>query len=287
MNSEQPKVSVLLPIYNTKEQYLRECIESILNQTFKDFELIILNDASTADLDYIVNSYNDKRIRYYKNETNLGITKSRNKLLELAQGKYVAVADHDDISVLKRFEKEYNYLENHPEISLVSGWIEAFNINSGKKKIWRAKSNPKYLDILKGCGLIHPACMWRRKDFEKYNLKYEEGYYGAQDYALFAKAIRYVRFANIQEILLKYRQHGMNASNQRYKMSVDINNIKEEMLDFLTSDENLKKLLCRKLLIPKVSFVKNIFSAENTHNLKIIRILGFKILIKRFKTCKT
>ena len=284
MNNDLPKISVLLPVYNTNEKHLRECIESILNQTFKDFELVILNDASTVDLDKIINSYSDSRIRYYKNETNLGITKSRNKLLELAQGKYVAVADHDDISLPKRLEKEYYFLENNPDISLVCGWIECFNEKNGKKKICKFKVRPKYMDIFRGCGLMHPACMWRRSDFEKYNLKYEEGYFGAQDYALFAKAIRYLNFAGLKEIILKYRQHSANASKQKREMALEIDKVKEEMLDFLCSNQKDKELLWNKFFLPETGFIKNIFSVENFQIYKVVRIFGFIFKIKRFVT---
>ena len=115
-----PKISALLPIYNTQEEHLKECINSILNQTFKDFELIILNDGSTNNVEEIIKQYNDSRIRYYKNEINEGITKVRNKLLNFASGEYIAIVDHDDISLPKRFEKEYNFLQKHPKISIMA-----------------------------------------------------------------------------------------------------------------------------------------------------------------------
>lgn len=284
MENKLPEISVLLPVYNTNPRHLRECIESILNQTFQDFELIILNDASTENLDDIINSYTDERIRYYKNEINSGITKTRNRLLELAVGKYIAICDHDDISVPERFEKEYKFLEQNPEFSIVSGWIETFNEKTGRKKLWKKKQYPQFFDFLKNCELLHPACMWRKADFEKYSLKYEEGYFGAQDYAMFSKAIRYMKFANIQEVILKYRQHENNASRQRQKMCLEAYKVQMEMIDFLTSDEKEKKLLYDKFVLPKVTFIENIFSMKNIQNYKIIRILGFVIKIKRFKT---
>ena len=102
-----PRVSVLTPIYNTNPAHLREMIESILNQTFTDFEFLILNDSpDNAKIEKIVKSYKDKRIKYFKNETNMGITPSRNKLLKMARGEYIAVFDHDDISVPTRLERE-------------------------------------------------------------------------------------------------------------------------------------------------------------------------------------
>ncbi len=104
-----PKVSVLTPIYNTDPEYLRERIESILNQTFSDFEFLILNDSpDNNEIEKIVLecAKKDKRIKYSKNDYNMGITPSRNKLLEMANGEYLAIFDHDDISLPKRLEKE-------------------------------------------------------------------------------------------------------------------------------------------------------------------------------------
>lgn len=284
MENNLPEISVLLPIYNTNPVHLRECIESILNQTFQNFELIILNDASTENLDDVVNSFDDCRIKYYKNETNSGITKTRNKLLSLASGKYIAICDHDDISLPERFEKEYNFLEQNPEYSIVSSWVEAFYSEKNKIKIWKRKPFPKYFDFLKNCELLHQACMWRKKDFEKYNLKYEDGYLGAQDYAMFSKAIRYLKFANLQEPLLRYRKYENNTSNFRQKICVEADKIQNEMIDFLSSDEKEKILIYKKFTIQKASFIENIFSVKNVQNKKVIRIFGFVIIFKLFKT---
>ena len=125
-----PRVSVLTPIYNTKPQYLRECIESILNQTFKDFEFLILNDSpDNKEIEKIVKdyAYKDKRIKYYKNDKNIGIAKSRNKLLDLASGEYIAVFDHDDISLPTRLEQEVKILDENPKIGAVSGFLRLFD----------------------------------------------------------------------------------------------------------------------------------------------------------------
>ncbi|MBR4927772.1 MAG: glycosyltransferase, partial [Alphaproteobacteria bacterium] len=105
------KVSVLMPIYRTQESYLRTAIESILNQTYWDYEFLILDDCPEDDREDIVKSYNDPRIVYMRNDKNLGITRSRNKLIELAKGDYLATMDHDDISLPTRFEKQVVYLD--------------------------------------------------------------------------------------------------------------------------------------------------------------------------------
>lgn len=104
-----PEVSVLLPVYNTPEDFLRQAVESILNQTFQDFELLIVNDASTTDVEKVIRSYSDSRIKYFKNKTNLGISGTRNILLDKAQGKYLAVMDHDDISLPERLAREVGF----------------------------------------------------------------------------------------------------------------------------------------------------------------------------------
>ena len=127
MSTKTPRVSVLTPIYNTNPVHLRECIESILNQTFKDFEFLILNDSpDNKEIEKIVLEYakHDKRIKYSKNDKNMGITPSRNKLLKMARGEYLAIFDHDDISMPTRLEQEVNYLDEHPYIGAVSSWVQ-------------------------------------------------------------------------------------------------------------------------------------------------------------------
>lgn len=126
-----PKVSVLTPVYNTNLKYLKECINSILKQTFTDFEFIILNDSpDNKELEDFILSYSDKRIKYFKNEENIGISASRNKLISLASGEYLAIFDHDDISVLNRLELEVNYLDSHPYVGVVGGWHQGIGSKS-------------------------------------------------------------------------------------------------------------------------------------------------------------
>ena len=113
-----PEISVIMPVYNTEEKYLREAIESILNQTFKDFEFLILNDGSTNNVQEVLESYDDKRIKIIQGE-HKGIGYALNRLVQLAEGKYIARMDSDDISLPERFEKQYHYLETHPETKKV------------------------------------------------------------------------------------------------------------------------------------------------------------------------
>ncbi len=112
-----PKISVVMPVYNTKEEWLREAIESILNQSYKDFEFIIIDDGSDKSIEPIVNSYNDARIVLIRQE-NLGIAKSLNYGFKISKGEYIARMDSDDISLPERFEKQVNFLDKNPQISV-------------------------------------------------------------------------------------------------------------------------------------------------------------------------
>lgn len=113
---DEPVVSVLMSVYNARPDELRQSIESILNQTFKDFEFIIINDGSTNETKEVILSYEDERIRYVENETNLKIITSLNKGLKLCRGKYIARLDSDDYSAPTRLEKQVKYMEEHPNV---------------------------------------------------------------------------------------------------------------------------------------------------------------------------
>lgn len=210
-----PKVSVLMPIYNTEEEYLREAIESILKQSFRDFEFLILNDSPwKQELDKIVLSYKDDRIKYLKNEANLGITPSRNKLIDMAKGEYLAITDHDDISLPYRIEKEVNYLDTHPNVGVVSSYIEIFG-HEIRRKVLKVPENSNDIKCSASANdffLPHPASMIRKSVITANNIYYEQEFSPSEDYRLFARLIPYTDFYNIQEVLLYYRFHQNNCT---------------------------------------------------------------------------
>ncbi len=207
-----PKVTVLMPVYNTKEEYLRETIDSILTQTFTDFEFLIINDASTDKrVREVVLSYDDDRIVYVENEKNLGISESSNKGIALAKGEYVARQDHDDISLPKRLEKEVRYLDEHLDVGVCSCWFEMFP----KKKITKYpyKNNDiKEMLFLTGDPICHPASMIRKGVLVENSVLYKDEYRYAEDYALWVDLADKTNFYNLPEILFKYRWSGENAS---------------------------------------------------------------------------
>ena len=212
-----PKVSVLMPVYNTKEEYLREAIESILNQTFTDFEFLILDDCPKNNREKIVKSFNDCRIKYFKNDKNMGITPSRNKLLKMARGEYLAVMDHDDISLPKRFEKQVEFLDTHPRVGVVG--CQYMRIVSHKQNAYPIKHSGIVNGILQGsCFILHPASMIRKQVLLKNNVEYEEMYSPCEDFMLWARLIKYTKFYNLPEILFQYRDHSENTSSLQAKL---------------------------------------------------------------------
>jgi len=206
-----PKISVLIPLYHTPENYLREAIDAVLSQTFTDFELIILNDSpDDSHLDAVVASYRDKRIRYARNEKNYGISGSRNKLLEMAQGEYVAIQDHDDVSLPERLEKQAAYLETHPEVGVVGCCVR--ELPSGKLINYPQNDQDIRMGLMWGCVIPHTGAMLRRSVLQRTGIKYEAAFSPSEDYALWCRLIPHTSFHNLQEELVNYRKHAGNTS---------------------------------------------------------------------------
>ena len=203
------KVSVLTPLYKTDERFLREAIESVLGQTFGDFELLLLDDCPEDDREAVVRSYGDKRIVYLKNERNLGITASRNRLIDLAKGEYLAVFDHDDICRPERFAKEVAYLDAHPECGVVGGWTKP---TSGTPNIYPESDHAIRLAMMEGASVWHPAAMIRRSALDAAKVRYEADYSPVEDYMLWMRLLPHTAFHNLQEIVLDYRWHDGNTS---------------------------------------------------------------------------
>lgn len=211
-----PRVSVLMPVYNTRPEHLREAMDSILAQTFTDFEFLILNDASTdPQVEDVVRSYEDGRIVYAVNERNLGISGSRNRLLAMAQGEYLAVMDHDDISLPERFEKQVAFLDDHPEVGLLCSQAGAPDSDDVTSFPLDNLSIKKSLMIW--CRYCHPASMIRASVLKEHGLRYEPMFSPCEDHALFCRMIPYTDFAVLPEVLFLYRNWEGNTSHIRQK----------------------------------------------------------------------
>jgi len=215
-----PKVTALMSVYNG-EKYLREAVESILNQTFEDFEFIIINDGSSDSSRDKILSYKDSRIRFIENEKNLGLTKSLNRGLRIAKGKYIARIDVDDISMPGRFEKQVSFLDEHKEIALVGSWIQIINPQSGEVFVLKYDCDPviiKWTLLFKN-PIAHSSAFFRKEIIEEMGY-YKEKYKYAQDFDLWFRISRRYKIANIAEVLVKYRIHdeSVTKAQQTYNM---------------------------------------------------------------------
>ena len=204
-----PKVTVLMPVYNGAE-YLHQAIDSVLNQTFSDFEFLIINDGSTDTTEEIILSCDDPRIRYVKNEHNIGLTATLNKGLELASGEYVARVDSDDVMQPQRLELQYEFLKSNPDITVVGSWWGHID-ESGKDPgyITKVPLEPfscalmMYFDGENPVG--HPCVMYRKNAIRQIG-GYNEEYSHAEDLELwFRCSLNRLEFANIGEPLTLYR----------------------------------------------------------------------------------
>ncbi|MBR4475193.1 MAG: glycosyltransferase family 2 protein [Alphaproteobacteria bacterium] len=220
---KSPRVSVLTPIYNTNPSHLCEMVESILNQTFTDFEFLILNDSpDNKEIEKIVLGYakKDKRVKYFKNDKNMGITPSRNKLLKMARGEYIAIFDHDDISVPNRLKLEVDFLDKNPSIGVVSGFMQNF----GAKNTIR--TTPEYdvdikIALTDNCVFWHTAAMIRKSVLVDNDIEYEEYYSPCEDYRLFSRLMNVTLFHALQTVLVNYRM-SENQTSVRQKARMNI-----------------------------------------------------------------
>lgn len=247
MSVKTPKISVLMSAYNS-EKYVAEAIESILNQTFKDFEFIIVNDGSTDKTAEIIAQYakSDKRIKFIDNKNNAGIVAALNQGLDFCNGEYIARMDSDDISLPERFAKQVKYMDGHPECGACSTWAEKFGPNITKDRILTYMPTVKLLDfVLYGDRVLNPGSMVRRSVLVENNIKYKSEYKYAEDYAFWVEVCKHAEIHNLQEILLKYRWHNNNVSVTHRKTQLECaERIRRSILSNLLSyDTDVEKLL--------------------------------------------
>ena len=217
-----PLVTVLMPVYNGKK-YLEEVIKSILNQTFRDFEFLIIDDGSTDNSVEIMGLFNDARIRIERNKTNLGLIKTLNKGFGLSKGKYIARMDCDDISLPKRLSVQVNFMEKHPEIGVCGSWIKVIGLKKFINKYFQKHEELK-ANLLFSTSFAHPSVIIRKELIDKYNLEYDEQYKHAEDYELWSRMVGHTNMANINKVLFHYRMHPTSISKKNSSEQVENSN---------------------------------------------------------------
>lgn len=214
-----PKISVVMPVYNG-EKYIRESIDSILNQTFADFELIIINDCSTDSTEDIIKSYSDKRIRYIKNEKNLGVASSLNRGLDIAQGDYIARQDADDISFSDRFCKQLEFMENHSNVAVCGAETEVFGDVEPHVTYTVFGSRQVKVAMLFSASVAHPVVMMRNDILQRENYRYDKEFDKVEDYDLWLRIGEKYDIDNAHGVMLRYRLHN-NQVTRNYSDDYD------------------------------------------------------------------
>lgn len=226
-------ISVLMPAYNAAE-YIREAIDSILTQTFTDFEFVIINDGSTDATEEIILSYSDERIQYYTNKCNMGIVKTLNRGIDLCRGKYIARMDADDISMPNRLEKQVRCLETNPHI-VACGVLYAIYGDQQQTPVDVATDmlDVRY-DMAIYCQFAHSMVMMRKDVLKINQLQYREKYKYAEDYKLWTEMLQYGEMENIPEVLGCIRQceEGISISNAERQRNLS-NIVRKEYLNQL------------------------------------------------------
>ena len=295
-NLSAPSLSVIMPAYNCGF-YIRFAVESILNQTFPDFELLIVNDGSTDHTGEVLRSFTDKRIKLIEHSENKGILYTRNEMVGLASGKFIACMDGDDIADATRFEKQLKVFQQMPEISVVVTRIRQIDKYGNEAGVWRddveaiTSSQIKRGMPFANC-IAHPAAMFKGEVLQKY--KYESGVNSGEDWDLWLRLLAEGHHIfKINETLLFYRIHDSSTTILLAKRNLYLNTIRFKW-NFLKKSITAGKfgiihlmvitsLLSNLITYPFHSWIKPIYRTLR----KILKAnppkLLFMLIVLRFK----
>lgn len=223
-----PNISVVMTVFNA-EKYVRDAIDSVLNQTCRDYEFIIVDNKSSDASRDIIKKFSDSRITYIENEENLGQTKALNIGIRHSRGKYVARMDADDIAFPQRLQRQFDFLEKNSDIALVGSWCQDINQDGKPLRIYKVPTDTFWIqccfcgsgELTRWC-ITHPSVMMRRDVLEEVGLYDEQKSFDGypQDYDLWMRIIRKYHMSNIGEPLLKYRILGASESKSFIDKSV-------------------------------------------------------------------
>ena len=277
-----PEISVLMTVFNGRA-FIAEAIESILNQTFKDFEFIIVDNASSDGTKGIVRSFNDSRIIFIENKTNLGQTKALNLGIKQAYGQFIARMDVDDVSLSERLELQYNYLMQDPSLAVLGSWHEEVDSKGRHIKYFKMPTDPleikSYLISPGKLGyycLSHPTVMMRKDVLFEVGL-YNDSYL-AQDYDLWVRISRKYRISNLNKFLVKHR---ITNTQQTKELKQEIESdckriIISNILNYLPEIKEKELMSLARMLEYKPQISKEDgFRVLGTFNLLLDRVIDY------------
>ena len=270
--NKHPLVSIVMAAYN-EEHYIKESIDSILNQTYTKFEFIIINDGSTDRTEEIIKSFNDQRIIYIKNESNLKLINSLNKGLALAKGELIARMDADDIAYPFRIKRQVEFMCNNPDIGISGSQLVLFGGDHGLMNYPLIHKEIMLKLFISSC-FGNNVVIFRKEILLENNLFYSEGYLHAEDYKSWTKWIFKTKAANLLEPLVKYRVHNNSISTKYTKIQretrnrvrleyiQELFNCKEnDRLKYLNSTSSIAKINAFRELI-RLNYKKDLFTRK-------------------------
>lgn len=285
-------VSVLMSVYNEPLDWLKQSIDSILTQTFTDFEFIIINDKpDRLELAEFLKqeASNDYRIKIHTNPGNIGLTKSLNIGLKLCKGKYIARMDADDISLPTRFEKQVDFLEKNGNIGIVGSWIESFGYRKNIVK-FPSSDNAIRINQLYSTPFDHPATMMRAKLLHQLNYLYDENIRYAQDQELWYRMGKISKFANIQDILYKHRYNANQISCKHInEQQANVKNTRRKLVNDFYSKYRINLLNYSEIKLDDIKRLRKLQKQielndfENLYLNFIVKSLYFSLPKHRFQ----
>ena len=207
----EPLVTVFIPVYNG-DKFIAKAIIGILNQTYQNFELIIVNDGSTDNTVSEINKFSDNRIKLFHNEVNKGLTYTRNRGFELANGVFFAINDADDFSHPTRLKIQIDFMVNNPKVGICGSY--ANRVSRTKNHIWKYPLTKEEIKerLFWGSSVINSTAMFNMKLLRLSGLKYRDEFPPAEDYDLFERSISKFNIANIDKVLVDYLEHEHNVT---------------------------------------------------------------------------
>lgn len=259
-----PKVTIIMPVYNG-EKYLRDAIDSILGQSFENFEFVIVNDGSKDRSDEIIKQYKDKRIRYIVHTKNTGLDQTLNEEFKKAQGEYIARMDCDDISFPKRIEKQVDFLDAHPDF----GMIGTQYINMNHDRVMYEVGAQLFdneeikLGIQSMNAFCHGSVMFRTSFIKENNVEYNHKYSPYEDYELWTRIAQMTKVCNLPEVLYAYMNNPAGMYLTQYK----------EMIE---GPKRLGEKLRRTMQLPKltISYFLDLAKKRKRYDAKFVTIHG-------------
>lgn len=221
-----------MPVYNAGN-YLREAIESILNQSFTDFEFVIVNDGSTDNSRNVVLSYSDSRIRLIDNPQNLGLIASLNVGLEVCEGEYIVRMDQDDISLPDRIFKQIKFMDENPDFGLIGSWFEDFGDHIQSREV-RYSGDDVQIRIrhLYQTHISHPTAVMRSSVVKKNHIRFDPEFVHGEDYNCWVTFSEFCKLSNYPEVLVRKRDHPTNITNKYAEvMNATCNRVKRRQFE--------------------------------------------------------